>query len=209
MKNNFFILFILICIFSCKKEEERTGCLYKKKALVEAYVYPKSSTLECSFDYERNFVISISIGGDGYFRDPPRSSEMYWEYAYQYGDTAYNRCSWVIPVYCCTKLSLIDITCDKDIDENHKASVSLGDITEIIVTSYREYIQSGYVSYNTRIQKNLSEMSGDDYLLLSADGSMGLRIKDSKNLPKGEYKFFITFVTEENDIVTNDITIVN
>ena len=209
MKNNVLILFILIFIFSCKKEEEKmiSGCYSKQqKTLIDGYIYPKSCDLKYSFDFEKNMVIGIIIRGDGYDLKSSESSEMYWKYAYQYGDTAFNGC-YPMELYCCTELSLIDITCDKDIDDNHKAFVSLSDITEIICFSYGEYIKSGYSNDNTYIQKNLSEMNNDDYLLLGFE-SINLRIKDSKKLPKGEYKFFITIVTEENETVTNEITIV-
>ena len=212
MKKNFIILllFIFIFLFSCKKEKEEekmiSGCFSKQKTLIDGYIYPKSSDLESFFDFEDNMVIDITIGGDGYVPDSSESSEMYWKYAYQYGDTAFYGC-YPKELYCCTELSLIDITCDKDIDENHKAFVSLSDITEIICYSFGEFIKSGYSNRNTFIKKNLSEMHGNDYLLLQ-HYSIGLRIKNSKKLPKGEYKFFISIVTEENEIVTNDITIV-
>ncbi|MDR2774841.1 MAG: hypothetical protein LBC19_08890 [Tannerella sp.] len=51
-------------------------------------------------------------------------------------------------------------------------------------------------------------MKGDDYLFLEADGSMTLKIKGSKNLPQGEYKFTIIFVTDDNEVVKSDITVV-
>jgi hypothetical protein len=89
--------------------------------------------------------------------------------------------------------------------------VSLSDITEYNGTSYRSYIQSGYKNSDGStwlIKNNLSEMKGDDYLFLEADGSMTLKIKGSKNLPQGEYKFTIIFVTDDNEVVKSDITVV-
>ena len=206
MKYVFIILFALL-ISSCKDENHAKYIEPIQKAFIENYVYPESCILDYIINNEGNIVISINITGDVYSQHSPNTSEAFWKYAYQYGDTTYNNISPPIPIMCSTKLHQIDIICDKDFDENHKALVSLSDITDYRSTSYKHFIQSFYKDLDTWFTKNLSEMSGDDYLFLDADGSMGLVIKGSNKLPKGEYKFTVIFVTEDNNTVKSDITI--
>jgi hypothetical protein len=203
--------FVLLWTFSCSdKNTEYPVIRPVQKAFVENYVYPKFGILDYSIDYEGNIAITINIAGIVYSQYSSEDSVIYWKYACQYGDTAYNSVKAPVPIACCTKLNSIDIICDKDFDDSHEALVSLSDITEYNSTSYRNYIQSGYINSDgsTWLIKNLSEMKDDDYLFLDADGSMTLKIKGSNRLPQGEYKFTIFFVTEDNEIVKSDLTVV-
>ena len=208
------ILLVFLCIFSCENSTDVDNSNSNRriqKAFVGDYIYPKSIILDYVIDREGDIVIMINTTGVVYSQHSSNTSESYesyWKYANQYGDTTYNSGSPPFPIACYTKLHHIDIVCDKDYDENHKALASLGDITEYSSKSYRDYIQSFYKSGDMLITKLLSEMNGDDYLFLDADGSMTLRIEGSKKLQQGEYKFTIIFVTEDNKTVKNDITIV-
>lgn len=204
------ILPLLWIVASCSSDDDEPSFIPPRiidKAFVQYYVCPKSLVLNYGSDYEGSLIINIHVGGSAYSQYLSKDSAMFWKYAYQYGDTAYNKEKMSIPIECCTNLNLIDITCDKDVFGIPKEH-SLSEITEFRCKSYRNYIKNNYKNHNDIwITKKLSEMNGDDYLLLNSGGSMELKIMDSKKIPAGEYKFTVTLMTDEDEIVKEDIVI--
>ena len=165
MKTLIYVLLFAVCVFcSCEKESHPILPEYTPEIKQEEPTSSKEGFIQGYLDADRLCgwqehdtvggcipLMGLWLEGEEYYDNPrwvTESSRLYQQYAEQLGDTAFPQTiyrdrpnSEIVAV---NKIAGIDVICNDDFDENHKAGSSVSDILTFIGNSPVNYIKSGY-----------------------------------------------------------------
>ncbi len=119
----------------------------------------------------------------------------------KYNDTTWNTVPHHMPIVE-GEVSCISITSDRRFDELHDAGEPLTDLMEVLIVSYKEFIETGRTSNDNDRRRNvaimpLNRMKADDWQL--ADSQLVL-IFTKPPVETGEYTFTVTATVDDREI---------
>ena len=189
------LLTVVVCstMFGC-----RIDGAFKSKHFVQVYVIPNELRLR-EVKSADTYVIGVDFFGEY------AGGEQKEELARRYNDLSYNRK--LVPSTnqaLSDPLSWIDVTCDRDFDEEHLANESLGDIVMFKGASPYDFIQRGYktapgtVYAYEEILMPLNEVNVDNSKMLVPWKCHLNFLADPATA--GEYLFTVTVQVGENEL---------
>ena len=152
------VLALIILVSSC-------GPTYYSDSFIAFYFYypkielvvdePQEGVIYCFPAYKTKVLGS----------DTSRDSKLFKRINEENGDCTYSRSRrfWAgFPTSTYPNILRVDVTCDVDYDESHKAGASLNDIIMVEYSSYADFIERGYVGEECKkIRVLLSEEPPD------------------------------------------------
>ena len=102
------------------------------------------------------------------------AAERYGDRRETYFDTSYYLHIGIIALY--IEILSIDVTSNKAWDEAHPAGTLLNDLIELSIFSYADYIDNGYQGEISWEAKKLSEVTTEDFRLISPEFSFYLSL---------------------------------
>ncbi len=191
MKRFFMFVIALACMCSCSKNDEPAvvvtppdGTVFSK-SFIQIFVVPEEIR---AYPLMKNYL-QVEFEGDRLNGVKEDVREEFDALCAEYGDMSYN--DKIVPystVAVGVDCQAIDVVCDRAVDADHPAGSSLADVVKICAVSFREYIESGYVTspgagdfpaefeggqYNGKgaaaLFKPLNEVTAEDLRLIEAN----------------------------------------
>lgn len=210
MKPLIYMLLFAVCVFcSCEKESnpmlqypsnfEQEDPLSFEKGFIQGYL---DADTVCGWQDHNTEDVSVLyptmyfwLKGSTYFYNPrwfTESCRLYQQYAEQLGDTAFPRTiirERSLEIVAVNKIAGIEVICNEDFDENHKAGSSVSDILTFKGDSPVNYIKSGYKIHGekeTTPQTFSRAFAYEQIIVNAADIS-------EKNIQFYDYSFDLSF----------------
>lgn len=111
------------------------------------------------------------------------------------GDCTYSRSRrfWAgFPTSTYPNILRVDVTCDVDYDESHKANESLNDIVMVEYGSYADFIERGYVGEKCKKIKVLLSEEPDFRIIETTDRWFVLRFQKAPSVIPATYNIKVT-----------------
>ena len=168
----FLIVLTLLLVYGCCTTQH-----YISRSYINTYKLYDGIELSRSLSRStKNIDININVTHRvGSFSENAADKDLYEKICIEYGDTAYNSDIFIhnniIPEMSnYPHFTSINVTSDKDFDENHPAGTPLNDVIKIIYNSAYNYVSSGYKSdvpmiYNNDTEKLLCDLQPNDLAL--------------------------------------------
>lgn len=172
MKKTLYIGSLLLFVFFVSFLMARCTTKCKDKVL-RHFITAYSTTREISFldvtsHYENLYIISYESENNKFVSIESKGNdlEIFKELARKSGDIGYKEvihCANLKPLrhrsFSPVPITRIDITCDKDIDQNHQAGKSLNDLFVFLSFSPDKFIRSRYQPLSLKMEEDLKNVA--------------------------------------------------
>lgn len=182
------VLALIILVSSCGPT------YYSDSFIVYYFYYPK---IELVVDESQEGVIYCSpayktkvLGSD-----TGHDSKLFKRISEENGDCTYNRSRrfWAgFPSSTYPNILRVDVTCDVDYDESHKANESLNDIVMVEYGSYAVFIKRGYVGEECKKIKVLLSEEPDFRIIQTETMLFQLNFKKAPSIIPATYNIKVT-----------------
>ena len=182
------VLSLIILVSSC-------GPTYYSDSFIAFYFYyPK---IELVVDEPQEGVIycfpadNTKVLGS----DTSRDGKLFKRINEENGDCTYSRSRryWAgFPTSTYPNVQRVDVTCDVDYDESHKAGESLNDIVMVEYGSYADFIKRGYVGEECKRIKVLLSEEPDFRIIQTEDLMFLLKFKKAPSVIPATYNIKVT-----------------
>ena len=167
---------------------------YSDSFIVYYFYYPK---IELVVDEPQEGVIycfpadNTKVLGS----DTSRDGKLFKMVNEENGDCTYSRSRrfWAgFPTSTYPNILRVDVTCDVDYDESHKANESLNDIVMVEYGSYADFIERGYVGEECKKIKVLLSEEPDFRIIQTEDLMFLLKFKKAPSIIPATYNIKVT-----------------
>lgn len=182
------VLALVILVSSC-------GPTYYSDSFIAFYFYyPK---IELVVDEPQEGVIycfpadNTKVLGS----DTSRDGKLFKRICEENGDCTYSRTRryWAgFPSSTYPDILRVNVTCDVDYDESHKADESLNDILTVEYSSFVDFIERGYVGEERKRRKMLLSEEPDFRIIETTDRWFVLRFKKAPSVIPATYNIKVT-----------------
>lgn len=182
------VLALIILVSSC-------GPTYYSDSFIAFYFYyPK---IELVVDEPQEGVIycfpadNTKVLGS----DTSRDGRLFKRINEENGDCTYSRSRrfWAgFPTSTYPNILRVNVTCDVDYDESHKADESLNDIVTVEYSSFVDFIERGYVGEERKRKKMLLSEEPDFRIIETTDRWFVLRFKKAPSVIPATYNIKVT-----------------
>ncbi len=182
------VLALIILVSSC-------GPTYYSDSFIAFYFYyPK---IELVVDEPQEGVIycfpadNTKVLGS----DTSRDGRLFKRINEENGDCTYSRSRrfWAgFPTSTYPNILRVNVTCDVDYDESHKADESLNDIVTVEYSSFVDFIERGYVGEERKRRKMLLSEEPDFRIIETTDRWFVLRFKKAPSVIPATYNIKVT-----------------
>lgn len=127
--------------------------------------------------------------------DTSRDGKLFKMVNEENGDCTYSRSRryWAgFPSSTYPDIQRVDVTCDVDYDESHKADESLNDIVTVEYSSFVDFIERGYVGEERKRRKMLLSEEPDFRIIETTDRWFVLRFKKAPSVIPATYNIKVT-----------------
>ena len=127
--------------------------------------------------------------------DTSRDGKLFKRINEENGDCTYSRSRrfWAgFPTSTYPNILRVDVTCDVDYDESHKANESLNDIVMVEYSSFVDFIERGYVGEERKRRKMLLSEDPDFRIIETTDRWFVLRFKKAPSVIPATYNIKVT-----------------
>lgn len=180
------VLALIILVSSC-------GPTYYSDSFITCYVYhPKVKLYSGKFE---EGVIYCAPATDSRVLYCDQNSELFKRISEENGDCTYSRSRrfWAgFPSSTYPDILRVNVTCDVDYDESHKADESLNDIVMVEYSSFVDFIERGYVGEERKHRKVLLSEEPDFRIIETTDRWFVLRFKKAPSVIPATYNIKVT-----------------
>lgn len=182
------VLALTILVSSC-------GPSYYSDSFIAFYFYypkielvvdePQEGVIYC-FPADKSKVLGSDTSRDG---------KLFKRINEENGDCTYSRSRrfWAgFPTSTYPNIQRVDVTCDVDYDESHKAGESLNDIVMVEYSSFVDFIERGYVGEERKRRKMLLSEEPDFRIIETTDRWFVLRFKKAPSVIPATYNIKVT-----------------
>ena len=182
------VLALIILVSSC-------GPTYYSDSFIAFYFYypkielvvdePQEGVIYCFPAYKTKVLGS----------DTSRDSKLFKRINEENGDCTYSRSRrfWAgFPTSTYPNILRVDVTCDVDYDESHKANESLNDIVMVEYSSFVDFIERGYVGEERKRRKMLLSEEPDFRIIETTDRWFVLRFQKAPSVIPATYNIKVT-----------------
>ncbi len=127
--------------------------------------------------------------------DTSRDGKLFKRINEENGDCTYSRSRrfWAgFPTSTYPNILRVDVTCDVDYDESHKADESLNDIVTVEYSFFVDFIERGYVGEERKRRKMLLSEEPDFRIIETTDRWFVLRFKKAPSVIPATYNIKVT-----------------
>ena len=195
------VLALIILVSSC-------GPTYYSDSFIAFYFYyPK---IELVVDEPQEGVIycfpadNTKVLGS----DTSRDGKLFKRINEENGDCTYSRSRryWAgFPTSTYPNILRVNVTCDVDYDESHKADESLNDIVMVEYGSYADFIERGYVGEECKKTKVLLSEEPDFRIIQTEDLMFLLKFKKAPSVIPATYNIKVTVEYADGKLESNAI----
>ena len=182
------VLALIILVSSC-------GPTYYSDSFIAFYFYypkielvvdePQEGVIYCFPAYKTKVLGS----------DTSRDSKLFKRINEENGDCTYSRSRRYgprLPASTYPNILRVDVTCDVDNDESHKANESLNDIVKVEYGSYADFIERGYVGEECKKIKVLLSEEPDFRIIQTEHMLFQLNFKKAPSIIPATYNIKVT-----------------
>ena len=180
------VLALIILVSSC-------GPTYYSDSFIATYVYHPKVKLYYYEDEEG--VIYCAPAADSRVFWYNYNGKLFKRICEENGDCTYSRTRryWAgFPSSTYPDILRVNVTCDVDYDESHKADESLNDILTVEYSSFVDFIERGYVGEERKRRKMLLSEEPDFRIIETTDRWFVLRFQKAPSIIPATYNIKVT-----------------